>query len=452
MISCSRLSGILIALYFFTSLYYLYLSSLPVEPCINDGGSENISCIKPLLYYHKEYTDHFGRNSNQNIISSSKNNADISSSSTFILELLVPTLTMNKSSKDEADDEVEMEPQKKKKKKRRPPLLPQLTWTKVSSCFTTTSPSDEDKNDEMSFEIDDFLAKEYEFNNESSSRGINDSNRWLSYRTLSSWLERKKKSFSFNSPTIRYECQLSFPNHIRQRNQNRQLVKPFKGKFILKQIIKQKNTDSQSGVEKEEWKDMKITIAETTFDLTRIIQKPQQNNKNQKEYVPQFKYYKQPLVLRVVTDTQSYAMNNPFRGDGYRMDPIMLHLNNIHSPNLYRPIFYVDDVALRYNSQIELAPPSPPVAAKDQQVNEKPPVKMKIKISFMKPMRHIIQRQLALSLNMAEHLLGPHELDELRYLISDEYMYRFIITQIIGFLHLALDYLELPDTVPFLNS
>ena len=411
MISGSRLTSILIILYLITSVYYLYLSSLPIEPCTKGGDSsdDGSSCIKPLLYYHQQQQ----QNTNDLIIHESNN-------STFVLELLVPTITIGTV-------------QNKKERSR-----PQLTWEKLSSCFTTTKEEapndDEEEENEMSFEIDEFLAEEY---NKQSTDFI-------------------FKFFSFSKPskkpTIRHQCKLSFPNHFRIRNPNRKLVTPFKGKFILKQVIKFKDNYHQN-----KWKETNITIAETTFDLTRMIQKPmkQSNKQHQQEYVPHFKYYKQPLVLRLVTDTQEYAIQNPLRGDGYKMNYFSLDQNQLpqlhHNQtttndslyHFYRPIFYVDDVALRHNSQIELGPPP----TKDEEM--KPPVTLKIKLSFMTPMRHIIQRQIELSLYMAGQIFRPNELDELRYLISDEYMYRFIITQIIGFVHLTLDYLAFKNEIGF---
>lgn len=410
MISRSSLSSILIILYLVTSVYYLYLSSLPIEPCTNgiDGSNDGSSCIKPLLYYHQQQQQQ------------SKN--DLIHESTFVLELHVPSITN--------------ETFHNKKDRSRP----QLTWKKLSSCFTTTSTTtkteasnDNEEEKQMSFEIDEFLEKEFQTQNTDS---------------IFKYFFSFSKSPSKKKPTIRHQCKLSFPNHFRIRNPNRKLVTPFKGKFILKQVIQFKDNHQK------DWKETNFTIAETIFDLTRIVQKPMKQRSNkQQEHVPHFKYYKQSLVLRVVTDTHDYPIHNPLRGDGYKMnyfssDQNQLLLSQVHHYNqsyyFYRPIFYVDDVALRHNSQIELGPPP---TTKDDEI--KPPVTLNIKLSFMTPMRHIIQRQIELSLYMAGQLFRPNELDELRYLISDEYMYKFIITQIIGFIHLTLDYLAFKNEIGF---
>ncbi len=387
-------------LYFIVSLHQLYSSSLPKEPCM-----EGDDCMKPLLYYHQQYkkTQQF----NESLISTSKDG--FGSNSTFVLELLVPMLTMNKL------------PDGRQQ--------PSFQWTKISSCSTSPSaPSFNEGNSGMSFEIDDYLANEYDPKS-SPTLGRSHNPDGLLYNTFMSWLETKNKPFSFKSLTINHECQLSFPKYMRIRSQNPKVVHPLKGKFVLKQLIDYKNNQTN------------VTIAETSFDLTRVLQKKKEQNENEKEYVPHFKYYKQPLVLRVVTDTQSYPEHNPFRRDGYEMDQTESELLlDFDTSEFYNPIFYVDDVALRHRSQVELAP---------QTTNEKPPVSLKIKLSFIKPVRHVIQSQITLGLRMAEKLLKPNELDELRYLISDEYMYKFVITQIIGFLHLALDSLAFKNEIGF---
>mmetsp|Transcript_29575 Transcript_29575/g.34009 ORF Transcript_29575/g.34009 Transcript_29575/m.34009 type:complete len:230 (-) Transcript_29575:197-886(-) len=60
-------------------------------------------------------------------------------------------------------------------------------------------------------------------------------------------------------------------------------------------------------------------IAETTFEMTRMIQ---QQNGNKMEYVSHFKYYRQPILIRIGIDQQLYSIQQPFRGDGYRLDVV----------------------------------------------------------------------------------------------------------------------------------
>ncbi len=424
MTSCSTLSGILLLLYLLVSIHYLFQSSLPLEPCIADVGIGEKSCIKPLLYYHQNYI----------------NDTNKASTSIFVLELLVPSIDNNNNGNGFNENG-----------EKKSPTGPRIhNWKKISSCFTKPLTGEKKDGSEMTFfELDDFLQSEYQsnLNNDSNDTWI----QWMKNektKFLSKWSPSTSSSSTRSPPIIRHECKLSFPHDARIRNQNPKTVKPYKGKFILKQVVKQRNDHDMQN----HWKETNITIAETLFDLTRIVEKEMRQNRKQKEFVPHYKYHKQALILRVVTDSQHYPLHNPFRGDGYKINYGMLHprqqleykeSNNHFGNHYYRPVFYVDNVALRYNSQIELAPPP---TTEDE---VKPPVTFNIKISFMTPMRHVLQRQLDLGLHVAEQFMRPNELDELRYLISDEYMYRFIITQIIGFIHLIFDYLAFKNEIGF---
>eukprot|EP00563_Minutocellus_polymorphus_P013489 CAMPEP_0181069084 /NCGR_PEP_ID=MMETSP1070-20121207/26753_1 /TAXON_ID=265543 /ORGANISM="Minutocellus polymorphus, Strain NH13" /LENGTH=385 /DNA_ID=CAMNT_0023149857 /DNA_START=1 /DNA_END=1157 /DNA_ORIENTATION=- len=64
-------------------------------------------------------------------------------------------------------------------------------------------------------------------------------------------------------------------------------------------------------------------------------------------------------------------------------------------------------------------------------------------------MRDVINVQVRAGMEMAESFLHENELDEIRYLISDDHLYRFVLTQIISFLHIWLDYLAFRDEVGF---
>jgi hypothetical protein len=192
-----------------------------------------------------------------------------------------------------------------------------------------------------------------------------------------------------------------------------------KGKFVLKQRMPPSPD---------------IIIAHTTFDLTRIVQR-QKNSK-----IPYFKYHKQPIVLRIVADHQLYPIQQPFRGDGLQLTLYQSKFNGII---YHRPTFYVDDVALKHSSQIQLAPPE------EQEKNPRPPINMSIQLSIISPLRHVGHRQLDTGFGVVEGILNPDEIDEIRHMISDEYMYRFILTQIISFVHIYLDYVAFRDEVGF---
>ena len=222
-------------------------------------------------------------------------------------------------------------------------------------------------------------------------------------------------------------CTLDFPTFSRSRQQEDHTVNTpnptptvLKGKFVLKQRTAPSSPD--------------IIVAQSIFDLTRIVQR-QQNSE-----VPHFKYHRQPIVLRLVADDQLYQVQHPVRGDGLILTLYQLHRNGII---YHRPTLYVDDVALKHSSQIQLAPPE------EQANNPRPPIAVSIQLSIISPLRHVGHRQLDIGFGVAESILHPDELDELRHMISDEYMHRFILTQIISFVHIYLDYMAFRDEVGY---
>jgi hypothetical protein len=226
----------------------------------------------------------------------------------------------------------------------------------------------------------------------------------------------KKIKFGYNhvndkNPIIHdTKCKLRFPNWSRIQATQSDGRKP----RVLKAKINLREEDQ--------------VIASTTFDLTRIVQR------QQGLLIPHYKYSKQPIVIRLILDNQNYNMHAPFRGDGYQMS--MLRINN---QLYYRPPFEVDDTALKQSSQIELASDG----------SDRPPVDVKIHLSTISPQRHVFHRLLGISMSMAEQVLSGPELDEIRHFVSDEYLYRFLLTQIIGFVHVYLDYLAFRDEVRF---
>jgi len=220
-------------------------------------------------------------------------------------------------------------------------------------------------------------------------------------------------------------CTLTFPqfSRVRKDKDHTSSATPtiLKGKFVLKQL----SSSSQNVV----------VIAQTIFDLTRMVEL-ERNSK-----VPHYKYSRQAIVLRLVADEQLYPVNLPVRGDGLKLSLYQPYSTN--GTIYHRPTFYVDDVALKYSSQIQLAPPN------ENTENPKPPVTLSVKISIVSPLRHVLHRQLEIGFGMIESVLSPDELDEIRHMISDEYMYRFILTQIISFVHIYLDYMAFRDEVGF---
>uniref|UniRef100_A0A7S3Q1K8 Cleft lip and palate transmembrane protein 1-like protein n=1 Tax=Chaetoceros debilis TaxID=122233 RepID=A0A7S3Q1K8_9STRA len=228
------------------------------------------------------------------------------------------------------------------------------------------------------------------------------------------------------------KCELTFPQFSRERiddqdRKSRGRPKILKGKFVL------------SKKSKDNGKERDILIAQTVFDLTRLVKFGETGK------VPHYKYSRQPVVLRLVIDDQLYPLHAPIRGDGIKMMALPRKYHSPEDMHMYQPIFHVDDVALKHSSQIQMGPPQ------DEESDEppKPPVKLRVNLSIISPLRHAVHVQLGTVFSMLESLFSNGELDEIRHMISDEYLYRFILTQLISYIHIYLDVMAFRNEVSF---
>ena len=225
-------------------------------------------------------------------------------------------------------------------------------------------------------------------------------------------------------------CTLPLPDFSRRRcnilacKDSGKNANPLKAKFVLR------FAENNSTI-----------VAEAPFDLTRIVERNEGSggsiiwgsngdDKSKIMNIPHYKYSREPITLRFVNDEQIYGQP-PFRGDGTPLKS--------YKSGLYRPIVYVDDTSLRHSSQIEMA----------ESGEGRPSLNVRIRVSVILPMRDVINVQVRAGMEIAEGFLHESELDEIRYLISDDHLYRFIITQIISFLHIWLDYMAFRDEVGF---
>jgi len=195
-------------------------------------------------------------------------------------------------------------------------------------------------------------------------------------------------------------------------------------------------------------------VAEASFELTRIVEReirvdavPSNSNNNSTtnsnsnsnqthtvpvtQKVPHYKF-RDAVVLRLVNEHRGYSPTAPYRGDGMRQK----HNRN---SRYYQPTLYVDETALRHSAQIEMS---------ESSLHRKP-VNLPMKITLISPLRDVLIRQIQLGMETASQILSPTELDEIRWLISDDHIYRFLLTQMIGFVHIWLDYLAFRDEVGF---
>jgi len=184
-----------------------------------------------------------------------------------------------------------------------------------------------------------------------------------------------------------------------------------------------------------------VVVAEAPFELTRMVKKkyaPDSDGPRQL-FVPHYKYFNQQVVLRLVQEHRQYG--SLVRGDGTRLQKHPGPCSEDTAAYCYSPILYVDESALLFSSQIEMA--------QQQQQGGHGQVKLHIKVSFVSPLRDVIIRHVAEGVRMAGSILHEEEIDEIRWFVSDENIYRFLLTQVISFVHLALDFVAFRDEVAF---
>ena len=257
--------------------------------------------------------------------------------------------------------------------------------------------------------------------------------------------ENCQLNFSLPDPSIvplhltkNETCQVEIPAFARHRSVDRKLVKPLKAKLVFRlsngdevleipfyltriKQLRKKGFLAGSSANKAAPRNL---LAEPSGQANQIVKEAEDLM-----WVPYLKYGRSPVRVRFVSEFREY-------GRPKRVDGVTLQLWN---QTTYKPIAYVDDLSLPYSSQIELAPPD---------VN-KPPVKIQIKISSIYPVIDAINQEAKRGFQTLESIIPAEDLDEVRYMIQDERLYRFLLTQIISYVHMWLDYLAFRDETQF---
>jgi hypothetical protein len=261
------------------------------------------------------------------------------------------------------------------------------------------------------------------------------------------WAPVETCKFHFNIPessgllpihlTKNETCEVEIPAFARHRSTDRNSAKVLKARFVFKLVNKD-------------------VVTTESFDLTRIKQRQERSGLAKKKaprkllsndtagatkkntyeepeeliWVPYLKYGKSPIRIRVVSEYREYG--------GYlqRTDGIKLQARN---RTTYNPTIYIDDLSLPYSSEIEIGPPEA----------NKPPVKLQIKIGSISPVMDSVNHQIHLAFSEIKKIFPEEDLDEIRYMIQDEKLYRFLLTQIISFVHMWFDYLAFRDEIGF---
>lgn len=177
--------------------------------------------------------------------------------------------------------------------------------------------------------------------------------------------------------------------------------------------------------------DNRSKMAEAPFYLTRYRRKPKRSMQNH-EMVPYFMYGpRQHMVVRLVEEYREYGPSLR-RGDNIAM-------KRGAKPGLYQPRLYVDEMALRASSSIEIA----------QDGSGRKPFFLRVKLSIIGSMRDTISLQASSGIQIAEKYLNDEEMDEIKWFLSDEKLFRFALTQVISFVHIWFDILAFKNDIGF---
>eukprot|EP00980_Cylindrotheca_fusiformis_P011296 scaffold2599_cov125-Cylindrotheca_fusiformis.AAC.6 len=228
-------------------------------------------------------------------------------------------------------------------------------------------------------------------------------------------------------------CEVAIPNFARQRSRRKEDVKILKARFMFRLPNKR-------------------VAAVAPFDLTRVNHRhgktvaSNQAARNLLEspigkdsavakeldsmmWIPYLKYGRSPIRIRIVSEYRNYGYLQ--RNDGLQLQA--------YNQSTYRPIVYVDDLSLPHSSEFELGPPE----------DDKPPLKLHIKLGSISPFLDVLNQQVQIGFSTMESMIPPEDLDEVRHMLQDERLYRFVLTQVISYVHVWFDYLAFKDEIGF---
>lgn len=237
------------------------------------------------------------------------------------------------------------------------------------------------------------------------------------------------------------KCEVPIPDFARIRSPDKHRVHPLQARFMLL------NEETNS------------VVGNVPFNMTRVVERRPSDfwmvpgssgkvsvarnlldqpigpsNSSSEEirvptWVPYLKYGRAAVRIRFVAEDRPYGRLR--RADGLALPK--------WNKTTYAPTLYVDDLSLQRSAQVQLAPPE----------DNKPPVSLQVKLGTLSPVFDGLNRQAHAAIEAAETLLPGEELDDLRYFLQDEHLYRFMLSQIISYLHLTFDYLAFRDEIRF---
>jgi hypothetical protein len=237
------------------------------------------------------------------------------------------------------------------------------------------------------------------------------------------------------------KCEVPIPDSARKRSPKKQQVTPLKARFVLfsaeKEVVATIPLELTRVNERRPGPFWTGTTSTSNTPARNLLDEPLPNQtKTEKDeaskgptWIPYLKYGRAAVRLRFVAEDREYGQL--MRADGFRL--------TAWNTTTYAPMMYVDELSLQRSAQIELASPQ----------DKKPPFQLQVKLGSLSPILDSMNRQVHTAFGSVESMLPGEELDEIRYFLQDERLYRFALTQIISYVHMWFDYLAFQSEIQF---
>ena len=168
-------------------------------------------------------------------------------------------------------------------------------------------------------------------------------------------------------------------------------------------------------------------LSSSTIPLTKLIE-------TKELFWPTFKYIYNPILLRHIDESRPTSGSQFFS-----------FVRDENNNNFYLPTIKSDEIALRELNFVDLARPNTTQPTK-------PPITVKLRYTSISLLRFIAYDELKKGLEISSNFLGAAELDEIRYLVSDDHIYRFLLQNVIGYVHLFLSFMAFKNDVGFFRK
>lgn len=245
------------------------------------------------------------------------------------------------------------------------------------------------------------------------------------------WTVVESCRFNFSLPISNFSplhltknetCEVKIPNFARIRSSDKKRVQSLKARFILrlqnKQIAAAAPFDITRVNFRKDGSSSKKQVPRNLMEQPIVVSNSTRSDKPVGDtWIPYLKYARSPVRIRIVSEDRKYGHLQ--RNDGTNLLPF--------NRTAYKPTVYVDDMSLPHSSQNELGPPEA----------KKPPVKLQIKIGVIPPVVDSLHQQLRVAFKAMESFFPGEDLDEIRYLLQDEKLYRFALTQFISYIQIG---------------